>query len=96
MYKEMPNNLQRWEKTRQKGKTKFMLQNGLLAWGLPMFIVVTFVVSRIQRHQLTPALIVADAFIWALAGLIYGWAIWRVTEKKYQKFIAQSNATQRT
>jgi len=92
----MPKSLRRWETLRQKGKAKFIVQNGLLAWGLPMFIIMTFVFGRAQKYPLTPTLILVHACIWAVAGLGYGWAVWTFTEKKYQKFIAQTNATQQT
>ena len=90
------NRLQRWEKTRQQGKLSFILKAGLLAWGLPMFIVFTLVFSRVQKSELTPALILTHACIWGLTGLIYGWALWIWTEKRYQKLITQREATQQT
>ncbi|MDQ2868123.1 MAG: hypothetical protein M3R59_06920 [Verrucomicrobiota bacterium] len=88
---EMPRSLQRWESLRQKGKRKFIVQNGLLAWGLPMFIFMTFVFGRSQKYPLTPTLILLHASIWALAGVGYGWIVWTFTEKKYQEFVRRRN-----
>jgi hypothetical protein len=90
--KEMPKSLERWATLRQKGKAKFIVQNGLLAWGLPMFIFMTFVFGLAHKFPLTPALILIQACIWALAGLGYGWAVWTFTEKKYHKFIEKIDA----
>lgn len=42
----MPKEFQRWEKIRHKGKSRFIVLTGVLAWGIPMFLLMTFVVNR--------------------------------------------------
>lgn len=97
MDKEKQNRrLERWKEIRQKGRVRFILRAGLLAWALPMFIVMGLVFGRFQKYQLTPTLIVGDACIWAVTGLIYGCVLWIWTEKRYQKLIAQRDATQQS
>jgi uncharacterized membrane protein len=96
MNNDMPKSLQRWEKTRQKGKAKFIVQNGILMWGLPMFAVITFLVGRRHDHPLTPLAILVSACIWALGGAVYGWTVWTITEKKYEKFLARRIESQQT
>ena len=85
MIAKMPATLRHWEITREKGKRKFILQNGVLAWGLPMFILMTFFVNR----SVAPWFVAISAVIWAVAGAGFGWAVWVITEKKYQRFIAE-------
>lgn len=36
----------RWLKTREKGYLKFVLINGVVYWGIPMFLFMTFIVFR--------------------------------------------------
>jgi hypothetical protein len=96
MNKEMPKSLKRWERVRQKGKAKFILQNGLLMYGLPLFILDTFVCGPSQKLPFSPELIVRHACIWAVAGLFFGWTIWTFSEKKYEKFIAKPSEPEQT
>jgi hypothetical protein len=93
MSPEMPKDLKKWEMTRQKGKTKFILLNGIVAWGIPMFVIMTFVVNR-QRVR-TAGLLLLSAVIWALGGVCFGFAIWTISERKYQRYIAAKNANER-
>ena len=45
MSQEMPRGLKRWEAVRKRGKGKFILQNGLLVFALPAFIISIFVLT---------------------------------------------------
>src|SRR5262249_4214920 len=56
MSDEMPKSLKRWEAVRKKGKWKFLLQYGLFAFGLPMFIVAILMLGR-RKYMMTPTLI---------------------------------------
>lgn len=84
----MPKELKKWETTRQAGKKKFILFSGVLAWGLPMFVVMTFIVNRRPEVVLSSAMILLSAAIWALGGALFGWLMWMMSERKYQKFLA--------
>lgn len=88
MTPELPKDLQRWEKTRQRGKWKFILFNGVLCWGAPMFFVMTFVLNRGGDKAATPGLIAISALIWTLGGMLFGLTIWTISERRYQKFLA--------
>ena len=91
MNNELPKDIQRWEETRKKGKFNYVLVNGLLAWGLPMFVVMTFFVMRKKDEPLRPDLVAVSAALWALGGLSFGWVTWMISEKKYQKYIRGSD-----
>jgi len=88
MKTEMPKQLQRWEKVRQKGRLRFILLTGVAGWGLPMFAVMTFVVNRRPDSPPTPSFILVSAVIWALGGAVFGLSMWTISEKKYQKYLA--------
>ena len=89
---EMPKALQRWETTRQKGKLNFILINGVVCWGLPMFAVMTFALNRNSDRNNSAGMILLSACIWALGGVCFGWTIWTISEKRYQKFLASQKS----
>ena len=75
----------KWQKMRMKGKRRFILINGLLSWGVPMFVVMTFVVNMPENAEMTFGLIAINALIWTLGGLAFGYLTWTLSEKNYQK-----------
>lgn len=76
---------QRWQKTRAKGKGQFILVRGLLAWGLPMFLIMTFMVNKPVSGNMSPGVIALNALLWAIAGLAFGYFTWAFSERAYQK-----------
>jgi len=95
MSQEMPRGLKRWEVVRKRGKGKFILQNGLLVFALPAFIISIFILTA-GYYAITPAVILRQGCSWALVGLLFGWALWTGMEKWYQRFIAKRDAAQET
>lgn len=87
----MPKQLKKWEVTRQKGKGRFILLNGVVSWGIPMFVLMTFVLNRGPEIKRTPSMILISALIWILGGVMFGGVTWFFAERKYQKFIATQN-----
>ncbi len=67
------------------GRERFVLVHGVLMWGLPMFVVMTFVLNR--EHQ--PLLIVLSALIWLGGGAVFGYWTWSASEKKHRKLLAE-------
>ena len=83
-----------WSETRKKGKLNFTLVNGLLAWGLPMFIVMTFVVNEaFDESGLIISHVVINGVGWTIGGLLFGATTWFFTERKYHKEIAKRKET---
>ena len=72
-----------WGEVRKKGMTAFVLFNGVMLWGIPMFVVMSFVL----RPNRLP-LILCGA-IWLSAGALYGLVLWLVQERRYQKALGQ-------
>ena len=82
-----------WKKIRDKGMRRFLLVNGLLSWGVPMFVVMTFIVNKPDEGYMPIGLIVVNAIIWALGGLGFGYFTWMFSEKSFQKELEkQENA----
>jgi hypothetical protein len=89
MNSEMPRDLQRWAGIRQKGRPRFILVTGVLSYGVPMFVIMTFFVNRHPERPLTAPMLAVSAVIWALGGAAFGWVMWKITEGRYQKFLAK-------
>src|SRR5262249_8159751 len=90
MGNDLPKDIQRWEETRKKGKANYILVNGLLAWGLPMFVIMTFFVLRKKDEPLRLDLVAISAVLWGLGGISFGLATWTMSEKKYQRYLRES------
>jgi hypothetical protein len=86
MNRELPKGLQKWAKTRQMGKSRFVLQIGVLAWGIPMFIIMTFFVGPQSDSPITINRIIGSAIIWLIGGLAFGLLTWVFSERRYRKF----------
>lgn len=93
MNSDLPKDLQRWERVRKGGKWRFFLLNGMISWGGPMFIIMTFVFNRNPDRPLTPLLIGLSAVLWASGGLLFGVVVWSISERRYQKHLATRSKT---
>src|SRR3954453_5719895 len=88
MNPQAPRDISKWETTRKKGRTHFILLHGVLAWGVPMFVVMTFFVNRQRDTTLSFRMLLISAVIWTIGGACFGLAIWTFSEKRYQKYLA--------
>jgi len=73
--------IEKWELTRHKGLVRFLFLKGVLLWGLPMFVIMTFVVNKTSLDDTSS--LGFSLIIWALGGLGFGCFMWRVSDKKY-------------
>jgi hypothetical protein len=75
---------ERWARTRARGKYRFVLVSGVLAYGLPMFVIMTFMIPhpRFTRPE--------SALLWLLTGAGYGMAMWLMQEYRYRKAAPKS------
>jgi drug/metabolite transporter (DMT)-like permease len=73
--------LKRWSQERAKGRWRYMLVVGVLSWGAPMFIAMTFFVSR--PAHLTPDAILISAILWVIGGLAFGALVWFFSERRF-------------
>ncbi len=83
-----------WERTRKKGKTRYILVNGVLFWGVPMLIFMSFIGDRNPfSNGLFSAASLVHYIVWLGAGLVYGFAMWHYFERKYAKENAEHGPT---
>ena len=77
-----PEQVEAWGKTRADGRLRYVLRSGVLAWGVPMFVVMTFIANR-DRND--PVVIAISAVMWLLGGAAFGAIMWTVSERQYRK-----------
>ncbi len=77
--------LQKWQKTREQGMATYVLKYGVFAWGIPMFVTMSFIVNKPFADGVTLGKILLHGGIWFTAGVFVGATTWLVFEKMYRK-----------
>ena len=87
-----------WQQRRKQGALRFTLVQGLLCWGIPMFIVMTFVVNDAFNEQgiIQWAQVFIGAVVWSIGGSLFGAFLWFVTEQQYQKALQKQSDTEQS
>lgn len=76
-----------WKDTKSKGFLKYIAVNGLLMWGLPMFVAMAFI-SKPFTDGFTSKSAIVHYIVWPFAGLLYGAMMWWVNERRFKKFLS--------
>ena len=81
-----------WAATRQLGKWRFVLERGVLAWGLPMFLIMS--ASGFFKGPAEPgaAYFLLQACLWAFGGLVFGLLVWHSSERSFRKLNNKTNS----
>jgi len=82
-----------WARSREKGKAKFILLSGVLGWGLPMFIAMTFFFNRRAEGTGSFGYLLVSALLWTAGGL--GYFMWHSAEKQYRAFLEKNECSNR-
>ena len=85
--------IEKWSKTREKGKFNFMIKSGLL-FGL--FNVILMQLLKLYEMSLRELFLskffVVNLLIHMVIGVfVYGYLMWLFAEKKYRKLTSQEN-----
>lgn len=80
-----PQQIEIWKLTRERGRLRYVLVNGVLLCGLPLFVAMTFVLAR---HDLDWTLIGLYAVLSALGGAALGTAMWLFQESEFRMAVA--------
>ncbi len=86
--------MQKWEKTRSKGKNNFILKTGVLYWGIStgvLWSIFMFFQGESRTIARFLAYFIPALILFPIGGLFWGLWVWNITEKKYRKLKDQSD-----
>lgn len=86
-----------WDEIRVKGRAHYVLRGGLLAYGLPMFLMMTFLVpgtAVAPGTSLTLKSVAISAAFWAVAGIGFGLIMWQVWERAWHRSVEDNRPGQ--
>ena len=78
-------NMEKWAKTREKGKQCFVLVNGVLGWGVTTAILWSVLMELIEPSQNVWVRLIIALIIFPIAGIAFGHLMWNKSEKAYEK-----------
>lgn len=76
-----------WAESRAKGRNRYIIFNGVLLYGLPMFIFSAFIVNRPLEDGYTALHMAQSLGIWLFAGLVIGVNTWFSNERQFRKAV---------
>lgn len=77
--------MEKWAKTREKGKQHFVLVNGVLGWGVSTAIFWTLLMEFLDPLENIWVRPTIALIIFPIAGIAFGHLTWNKSEKAYEK-----------
>lgn len=87
-----PENAAKWERTRSKGKLRFIFLVGGLGWGGIMVVFMNLfhdIFERGPQESSAWAYFLVSVFLFPVGGVLWGLFTWTVTEALYQYYKSQ-------
>ena len=78
-------NMEKWAKTREKGKQRFVLVNGVLGWGITTAILWSVLMEFIEPSENIWIRPIIALIVFPIAGVVFGHLMWDKSEKAYEK-----------
>jgi hypothetical protein len=80
----------RWEKTKARGKKKYIIYNGILGWGIPTAILFTLITTLMDNKSITFNQELYKSFLislitFSVGGILFGFWTWHWIERLYRK-----------
>lgn len=79
----MGMNIEKWEKTRTKGKKRFLWINGFIGWGVTTAILWSIFMEVSQPSEDVWIRPVIALILFPIGGLAWAHFVWKHTEKQY-------------
>lgn len=78
-------NMEKWAKTREKGKQRFVLVNVVLGWGITTAILWSVLMEFIEPSENIWIRPIIALIVFPIAGVVFGHLMWDKSEKAYEK-----------
>jgi hypothetical protein len=79
----------RWEKTRSKGRSRFVWLVGVTLWGITTGILWALAMAWIDGFDKLPILLALALFGFPIGGYFFGAWMWNKIEAEYRKALAE-------
>ncbi len=76
---------ERWAKTRQIGRSRFIWRFGVFAWGVPVGVIWAIAMAAMRGWDQLPIFLPFALIGFPIGGYVFGVWIWKISESKYQK-----------
>lgn len=86
----MANRMENWRNKRESGMFIYVLQTGILSWGLIMYLVMAVVPALTGSDPLDLVSLLWQAGIWAIGGALFGYVGWLFSERQYSKYLLET------
>ena len=83
-------NMDKWAKTREKGKQRFVLVNGVLGWGVSTAILWALLMEFLDPLENIWVRPTIALIIFPIAGIAFGHLTWNKSEKTYEKHVSNT------
>lgn len=81
----LPRDMQRWARTRQLGRSKYIWLCGVIYWGLTTGFLWSMFMAALQGWHRWPLLLVIAMVGFPIGGYFFGTTMWKKMETKYQQ-----------
>ncbi|MFC7061974.1 hypothetical protein [Halobacillus seohaensis] len=75
----------RWERTREMGKLKYIGFYGIIAYGT-VFFIFSLLMDVFFGDGITGSIIMEKIYIAVIGGIFFGLITWSMNERRYRKF----------
>ena len=72
---------------KRANKWWWIVKTGVLGWGIPVFLVTYLIKSNVNNNHFLLKEFLIGLIVWTLGGLIWGFWMFSMTEKKYKVFL---------
>ncbi|MBA6265462.1 hypothetical protein [Colwellia sp. Bg11-12] len=86
----MANRIENWREKRESGMFFYILQTGVLSWGLIMYLVMAVVPALKSSDPLDLVSLLWQGGVWAIGGALFGYVGWLFSERQYSKYLSET------
>lgn len=83
----LSNRMADWKQERKQGAFRYIAKIGVLGWGLFMFVIMAVIPMLKSNEPMDYMSLLSQAGVWVVAGALFGFIMWYLSEKQYLKYL---------